>query len=268
VPQHGCGRALRRRWLAGAGERSCRVGCRRASSPARAPGEAAPASRSLCQAARLAPPAGAGWPRTRRPGRRSWHRLSRRCCGLPARRCRSQRSGAACLALRLVRSQFRVMRSAAPALLPVFRPPPQADILAAVLLSPGREYGLTESGSTLRRAAEHGARRGAVADASSRGSGPGAGRGVVTGRPCPTRRAPGAPAAGPPGPDSCCGVALCRMRSSSTRATPASSRAWSGSGGSMPASGGCSVRCCGRSCSSRGSVCAARRSGSSSAGGR
>ena len=36
------------------------------------------------------------------------------------------------------------MRSAAPALLPVFRSQLQADILAALLLSPGREYSLTE----------------------------------------------------------------------------------------------------------------------------
>src|SRR5215831_3137466 len=36
------------------------------------------------------------------------------------------------------------MRSAAPALLPVFRSRLQADILAALLLSPEREYSLTE----------------------------------------------------------------------------------------------------------------------------
>jgi DNA-binding Lrp family transcriptional regulator len=36
------------------------------------------------------------------------------------------------------------MRSAAPALLPVFRSQLQADILAALLLNPGREYSLTE----------------------------------------------------------------------------------------------------------------------------
>jgi DNA-binding transcriptional ArsR family regulator len=36
------------------------------------------------------------------------------------------------------------MRSAAPALLPVFRSQLQADILAALLLNPGREYSLTD----------------------------------------------------------------------------------------------------------------------------
>jgi hypothetical protein len=36
------------------------------------------------------------------------------------------------------------MRSVAPALLPVFRSRLQADILAATLLNPDREYGLTE----------------------------------------------------------------------------------------------------------------------------
>jgi len=36
------------------------------------------------------------------------------------------------------------MRSSAPALLPVFRSQLQADILAALLLNPGREYSLTE----------------------------------------------------------------------------------------------------------------------------
>jgi len=36
------------------------------------------------------------------------------------------------------------MRSAAPALLPVFRSPLQADILAALLLNPEREYSLTD----------------------------------------------------------------------------------------------------------------------------
>ena len=36
------------------------------------------------------------------------------------------------------------MRSAAPALLPVFRSQLQADILAALLLNPEREYSLTE----------------------------------------------------------------------------------------------------------------------------
>jgi len=36
------------------------------------------------------------------------------------------------------------MRSAAPALLPIFRSQLQADILAALLLNPGREYSLTE----------------------------------------------------------------------------------------------------------------------------
>ena len=36
------------------------------------------------------------------------------------------------------------MRSAAPALLPVFRSQLQADILAALLLNPGQEYSLTE----------------------------------------------------------------------------------------------------------------------------
>jgi len=36
------------------------------------------------------------------------------------------------------------MRSAAPALLPVFRSPLQADILAALLLNPGEEYSLTD----------------------------------------------------------------------------------------------------------------------------
>ena len=36
------------------------------------------------------------------------------------------------------------MRSAAPALLPVFRSHLQADILAALLLNPGREYSMTE----------------------------------------------------------------------------------------------------------------------------
>ncbi len=36
------------------------------------------------------------------------------------------------------------MRNAAPALLPVFRSRLQADILAALLLDPGREYSLTD----------------------------------------------------------------------------------------------------------------------------
>src|SRR5215467_13396781 len=36
------------------------------------------------------------------------------------------------------------MRSTAPALLPVFRSQLQADILAALLLNPGREYSMTE----------------------------------------------------------------------------------------------------------------------------
>ena len=36
------------------------------------------------------------------------------------------------------------MRSAAPALLPVFRSQLQADLLAALLLNPGREYSMTE----------------------------------------------------------------------------------------------------------------------------
>src|SRR6266851_2783940 len=36
------------------------------------------------------------------------------------------------------------MRSAAPALLPIFRSRLQADILAALLLNPDAEYGLTE----------------------------------------------------------------------------------------------------------------------------
>jgi hypothetical protein len=45
---------------------------------------------------------------------------------------------------RLDRIYLRVMRSEAPALLPVFRSQLQADILAALLLNPEREYSLTD----------------------------------------------------------------------------------------------------------------------------
>src|SRR5262249_8398516 len=48
------------------------------------------------------------------------------------------------LTLRIIRRYLRFMRSSAPALLPVFRSRLQADILAALLLNPGREYSLTE----------------------------------------------------------------------------------------------------------------------------
>ena len=48
------------------------------------------------------------------------------------------------MTLRLYRSYLQFMRSAAPALLPVFRSRLQADILAALLLNPGGEYSLTE----------------------------------------------------------------------------------------------------------------------------
>lgn len=48
------------------------------------------------------------------------------------------------LTLRISRRYLQVMRSAAPALLPVFRSQLQADILAALLLNPEREYSLTD----------------------------------------------------------------------------------------------------------------------------
>jgi DNA-binding transcriptional ArsR family regulator len=48
------------------------------------------------------------------------------------------------LTLRIARIYLQVMRSAAPALLPVFRSQLQADILAALLLNPEREYSLTD----------------------------------------------------------------------------------------------------------------------------
>lgn len=48
------------------------------------------------------------------------------------------------LTLRINRIYLQVMRSAAPALLPVFRSRLQADILAALLLYPEREYSLTD----------------------------------------------------------------------------------------------------------------------------
>lgn len=48
------------------------------------------------------------------------------------------------LTLRLDRRYLRSMRSEAPALLPVFRSQLQADILAALLLNPEREYSLTD----------------------------------------------------------------------------------------------------------------------------
>lgn len=47
------------------------------------------------------------------------------------------------LTFRLDRRYLQVMRSEAPALLPVFRSQLQADILAALLLNPEREYSLT-----------------------------------------------------------------------------------------------------------------------------
>src|SRR5271156_5962932 len=48
------------------------------------------------------------------------------------------------LTLRITRRYLQIMRSAAPALLPVFRSRLQADILAALLLKPGEEHSLTE----------------------------------------------------------------------------------------------------------------------------
>ena len=48
------------------------------------------------------------------------------------------------LTLRINRRYLQVMRSAAPALLPVFRSQLQADILAALLLNPEREYSVTD----------------------------------------------------------------------------------------------------------------------------
>jgi DNA-binding transcriptional ArsR family regulator len=48
------------------------------------------------------------------------------------------------LTFRLDRRYLQVMRSKAPALLPVFRSPLQADILAALLLNPEHEYSLTD----------------------------------------------------------------------------------------------------------------------------
>jgi DNA-binding transcriptional ArsR family regulator len=48
------------------------------------------------------------------------------------------------LTFRLDRRYLQVMRSEAPALLPVFRSPLQADILAALLLNPEREYSITD----------------------------------------------------------------------------------------------------------------------------
>src|SRR5262245_31498689 len=48
------------------------------------------------------------------------------------------------LTLRINRRYLQVMRSDAPALLPVFRSRLQADILAALLLHPDQEYSLTD----------------------------------------------------------------------------------------------------------------------------
>ena len=48
------------------------------------------------------------------------------------------------LILRIDRSNFQVMRSAAPALLPIFRSRLQAEILTALLLDPEREYSITD----------------------------------------------------------------------------------------------------------------------------
>ena len=48
------------------------------------------------------------------------------------------------LTLRINHRYLRFMRSAAPALLPVFRSQLQADILAALLLNPEKEYSLTD----------------------------------------------------------------------------------------------------------------------------
>jgi DNA-binding transcriptional ArsR family regulator len=48
------------------------------------------------------------------------------------------------LTLRINRRYLQVMRSKAPALLPIFRSQLQADILALLLLNPGHEYSMTE----------------------------------------------------------------------------------------------------------------------------
>jgi predicted nucleotidyltransferase len=48
------------------------------------------------------------------------------------------------LTLRIIRIYIQVMRSAAPALLPIFRSRLQADILAALLLQPDQELSLTD----------------------------------------------------------------------------------------------------------------------------
>jgi len=48
------------------------------------------------------------------------------------------------LTLRMNRRYLQVMRSKAPALLPIFRSQLQADILALLLLNPGHEYSMTE----------------------------------------------------------------------------------------------------------------------------
>lgn len=66
-------------------------------------------------------------------------RLSVKICGEPGRGPLIAR-----LTLRLDRRYLRLMRSEAPALLPVFRSQLQADILAALLLRPEQEYSLTD----------------------------------------------------------------------------------------------------------------------------
>jgi predicted nucleotidyltransferase len=53
------------------------------------------------------------------------------------------------LTLRITRRYIRVMRSAAPALLPIFRSRLQADILAALLLQPDQEHSLTDLATRL-----------------------------------------------------------------------------------------------------------------------
>jgi DNA-binding transcriptional ArsR family regulator len=66
----------------------------------------------------------------------------------PSAGARSSSAGSvhlrAVVTLRITRIQIQVMRSAAPALLPIFRSRLQADILAALLLNPDNEHSLTE----------------------------------------------------------------------------------------------------------------------------
>ena len=71
-------------------------------------------------------------PESRATGSRATLR-AKGLCALPA-----------ALTLRITRSYIQVMRSSAPALLPIFRSQLQADILAALLLDPDHEYSMSD----------------------------------------------------------------------------------------------------------------------------